>query len=238
MLGRNHAMSGFAVGIATLPFAPVHSWPMQTLWVVGIGGTALLPDLDQSNSSASNIWGPPTQALGEVIGWLSGGHRRATHDLVLGTLGFSVLAGLAALTPWSTALVIALAVGLALRAVVIASTHMIGALANFVLSWAGAAWILQWVDDPLTLLPLMVAIGVVVHIMGDWLTTDGVPVPLTGWSDKGPTIGLRIMSVGKFAENVLVSPGLAVLTLALWMQHNDVSSLEGVIGVLRDLVTG
>ena len=37
MLGHSHALSGLAVGAATLPWAPVHGTVAQVAWVSAVG---------------------------------------------------------------------------------------------------------------------------------------------------------------------------------------------------------
>ena len=46
MLGHSHAMSGLAIGAATLPVVPLDSFAAELTWVVAVGGFAMLPDLD------------------------------------------------------------------------------------------------------------------------------------------------------------------------------------------------
>src|SRR3712207_6252691 len=116
MLGHTHALSGLATGAATLPWAPVQGPVAQGAWVAAVGGFAMLPDLDHRGSTVSDMWGPATDVPSGAIGAVTGGHRWGTHDAVLAPLGFGALAMLAANAFWSSLLVLALAIGLALRA--------------------------------------------------------------------------------------------------------------------------
>ena len=86
MMGSRHAASGLLLAAATLPVASqVGADPV--LWAaVAIGG-AMLPDLDTSGAHAARVWGVPTRLLGGAIGAAAGGHREATHDVVLAPPG-------------------------------------------------------------------------------------------------------------------------------------------------------
>ena len=116
VLGHSHALSGLAAGAATLPWAPVEGTVAQVAWVAAVGGFAMLPDLDHSGSTVSDMWGPVTDVPSGAIGRLAQGHRWGTHDAVLGPLAFGALAVAAAGAFWSSLLLMALAIGLALRA--------------------------------------------------------------------------------------------------------------------------
>ena len=60
VLGHSHALSGLAAGAATLPWAPVGGTVGQVAWIATVGGMAMLPDLDHSGSTVSDMWGPIT----------------------------------------------------------------------------------------------------------------------------------------------------------------------------------
>ncbi len=222
MMGPAHAASGLAAGALTLGVAATHlgiDRPLEQLaWVVACGGFAYLPDLDQKGSTAGSMWGPPTRWLSRVIGVLARRHRGGTHDVVVAPLAFGALAALAATHPWSALVVLALAIGLALHSVAqfIPGDTEKTALGNLVVSFA-AAWWLTGQGVALPWLPVAVAGGVVVHVLGDSLTTDGVPVPFTTWLRKKPlTVGLRLFRAGRGPEPLLqyfVFPTLTVLGL-------------------------
>ena len=92
VLGHSHALSGLAAGAATLPWAPVHGTVSQFAWVAAAGGFAMVPDLDASGSTVSDMWGPITEIPSGAVGRLAQGHRWGTHDVVLGPLVFGALA--------------------------------------------------------------------------------------------------------------------------------------------------
>ena len=212
MLGHTHALSGLAAGAATLPWAPVHGPVAQGAWVAAVGGFAMLPDLDHRGSTVSDMWGPVTDVPSGAIGAVSGGHRWGTHDAVLAPLAFGALALLAANAFWSSLLVLALAIGLALHALhfVIPGRAETTILGNLVLSWGGAWLLLTHMPSP-AWLPWAVAAGVLTHILGDALTTAGVPVPLLWLATRSRLVLLRLRT-GATVEKVALVPAFGIAT--------------------------
>ena len=139
----------------------------------------MLPDLDHSGSTVSDMWGPITDVPSGAIGRLAQGHRWGTHDAILGPLAFGALAVAAAGAFWSSLLLMALAIGLALRALNFAIPGRVEntVVGNLVLSWGGA-WLPADHSPNPGWLPWAVALGCLTHIAGDALTTAGIPVPL------------------------------------------------------------
>ncbi len=206
MLGHSHALSGLAAGAATLPWAPVDGTVAQVAWVAAVGGFAMLPDLDHSGSTVSDMWGPVTDVPSGAIGRLAQGHRWGTHDAVLGPLAFGALAVAAAGAFWSSLLLMALAIGLALRALhfVIPGRAENTVVGNLIQSWGGAWLLLAHSPNP-AWLPWAVALGCLPHIAGDALTTAGVPVPLI-WLVKRCRIKLLPIRTGAGIEKVVLVP--------------------------------
>ncbi|MGY1689905.1 metal-dependent hydrolase [Geodermatophilus sp. SYSU D01105] len=213
MLGHSHALSGLAAGAATLPWAPVEGPVAQVAWIAAAGGFAMLPDLDHSGSTVSDMWGPITDVPSGAIGRLAQGHRWGTHDAVLAPLAFGALALAAANAFWSSLLLIALAIGLALRALhfVIPGRAENTVVGNLVLSWAGAWLLLEHMPQP-AWLPYAVALGVLTHIAGDALTKQGVPVPVV-WLLKRCRLALTPLRTGTVLEKAVLAPGFVLVTL-------------------------
>jgi len=214
VLGHSHALSGLATGAATLPWAPVHGTVAQVAWVSAVGGFAMLPDLDQQGSTISRMWGPFTDAPSGLINAVSRGHRWGTHDAVLGPLAFGLLVYAASHQYWSSLLVLALAIGLALRAlhVVIPGRAENTVIGNLVLSWGGAWLLLEHSPGP-AWLPLAVVAGVLTHIAGDALTKEGVPVPLA-WLVRRSRIAPVHLRTGAVVERMVLVPLFIVATVA------------------------
>jgi membrane-bound metal-dependent hydrolase YbcI (DUF457 family) len=206
VLGHSHALSGLAAGAATLPWAPVDGTVSQVAWIAAVGGFAMLPDLDQRCSTVSDMWGPATDVPSGVVGKLAGGHRWGTHDAVLAPAAFGGLALLAADAFWSSLLLLALAIGLALRALhfVIPGRAENTVLGNLVLSWGGAWYLLEHSPSP-AWLPWAVAAGVLTHIVGDAITTAGVPTPLL-WILTRKRLVLFPLRTGATIEKAVLVP--------------------------------
>ncbi|KQS73320.1 metal-dependent hydrolase [Modestobacter sp. Leaf380] len=229
MLGHSHALSGLAVGAATLPLAPLSGTVAQLGWVAAVGGMAMLPDLDQRGSTISRMWGPLSEVPSGVVGTLSGGHRRGTHDAVLAPLAFGALAFAASRATWSALLLLALAIGLALRAlhVVVPGRFETTVVGNLVLSWGGA-WLLLAHSPSPTWLPWAVGLGVLVHVAGDFLTCGGVPVPLVWLVRPRAKVHFSPMETGGFTERVVLVPLFVVATVVLlWLNTPAAEVLGG-----------
>lgn len=224
MLGHSHALSGLAAGAATLPWAPVHGAVAQAGWIAAVGGFSMLPDLDQRCSTVSDMWGPVTDVPSGLVGRISGGHRWGTHDAVLAPVVFGLLAMAAAGAYWSSLLVLALGIGLALRALnfVIPGRAENTVLGNLVLSWGGAWLLLEHMPTP-AWLPWAVAAGVLTHIVGDAITTAGVPTPLLWILNRGRLIFLPIRT-GATVEKAVLVPLFVVATIWFVLANTEARS--------------
>ncbi|MGY1745401.1 metal-dependent hydrolase [Blastococcus sp. SYSU D00695] len=236
MLGHSHALSGLAVGAATLPWAPVDGTVAQVAWVAAVGGFAMLPDLDAHGSTVSDMWGPVTDVPSGAIGRLAQGHRWGTHDAVLGPLAFGALAAAAAQAYWSSLLFLALAIGLALRALhfIIPGRAENTVIGNLVLSWAGAWFVLDHMPQPMWL-PWAVGVGCLVHIAGDMITRQGVPVPLV-WLVHRCRLALTPMHTGAFLEKAVLAPAFVVA--AVWFLYANTGLRDAVDPFVTELVAG
>lgn len=213
MLGHSHALSGLAAGAATLPWAPVQGTVAQVAWVAAAGGFAMLPDLDQRGSTISRMWGPLTDLPSGVVGAVARGHRWGTHDVVLGPLVFGMLALAASRTYWSSLLLLALAVGLALRALhFVVPGRAENTVAGNLLMSSGSAWLLLEHGPSPVWLPWAVAVGVLAHIAGDFLTKEGVPVPVF-WLLRRARLAPIHLRTGAGVEKVLLAPLFGLLTV-------------------------
>lgn len=213
MLGHSHALSGLAAGAATLPWAPVQGPVAQVAWVAAVGGFAMLPDLDQESSTISHMWGPLTDVPSGLVGRVARGHRWGTHDALLAPVVFGLLALAASRAFWSSLLVLALAIGLALRALnfVIPGRAENTVVGNLVLSWGGA-WLLLSHSPTPAWLPWAVGVGVLAHIAGDALTREGIPVPLL-WIVHRARLAVTPMRTGCTLEKAFLAPAFFLVAL-------------------------
>lgn len=216
MMGYSHVLSGAVAGLALLPVAPVEGVTGQAAWVLLWAGAALVPDLDSVGASASRMWGPVSRAVSMVISRVAGGHRWGTHDLVLGPLVFGGLASLAVLVPPAAIVVVAVALGLAIHGLHVTRLWRTGPVVNLGVSWIGAVVALSfgWVSVGWWL-PIAVAGGVVVAIIGDWLTNEGVPIPIVWITDRSRRFGLGAFRTGATVERIAIAPALTVTALLL-----------------------
>lgn len=238
MMGFNHVSCGLVAGLGTLPLAPVHTWSTQTAWVLACGGTALLPDLDSRQSTAARMWGPLTETLAGGISVLARGHRWGTHDLVMAPAAAAGLTLLAMTNPLSLGLLLALVTGLALRGLALAGAGRIGGAGNLIVS-AGAAWWLVTAGAGRTqLLPAVIALGVVVHILGDLLTEEGVPLPILWVLGDRRRIAIKAFATNSLLERALVAPALSLLGVWLFRLRAGIHDLPGLVAWSGALVNG
>jgi membrane-bound metal-dependent hydrolase YbcI (DUF457 family) len=236
MMGFNHVSCGLAAGLATLPLAPLHTWPAQTAWVLACGGTALLPDLDSRQSTAARMWGPLTESLAGGIAVLARGHRWGTHDLVLAPLAGAGLTLLAATNPWTLGLLLALTTGLALRGLALAGAGRIGGTVNLIISAAVAWWLATSGAGRTQLLPVVVALGIAVHILGDLLTEEGIPLPVLWLFGHRRRVAVQAFHTNSVLERALVAPALSLLGVWLFCQRAGIHDVPSLVLWSGDLV--
>lgn len=235
MMGRNHVLSGALVGTLTLPLVDLDSPVLQVGWVVLVAGAVLIPDWDTPSSSASTMWGPLSGAIHSLVALVSGGHRWGTHDIVLAPLVVTALAVLARQDPIASGIAVAIVVGLMLQGLATSRLTSISPVLNLACSIAAALLLPQVAGDvePLTrIMPLALALGVAVAILGDFVTEEGVPVPVV-WIVKRCRVGLGLFRVDRFVENVFVSTLLLVTLVAAIGNHLDVIDIRSTIDALK-----
>ncbi|MBW3068963.1 metal-dependent hydrolase [Actinomyces sp. 594] len=221
-MGRTHALSGLAAGLAVYGAATVGSIRLGA----GLGGlspafvalgalvtacAALLPDLDTPSSTAST-------ALPPVTGWVSrrltpGGHRAITHCLVGIAAAIAVVTVVCAWTATSSGLVIRPGNGLILGlcAAVGARTMGVSPRAGLALWAAAFGGFLVGAAAPATpwwLMPTSVGLGMWIHRLGDALTTQGVENLL--WPlVRAPRLRLPVLGDTGSAREQLLGLGLS-----------------------------
>ena len=184
MMARTHALSGaaawmaavpFIEGAVSLPFAPAE----VAAGAVVTAGAALLPDLDHPKATISRALGPVSYILSRAVSAAAGGHRQATHS-VLGVAVVAVLVwGIAAAgaEPVAGTVLAGLCVGLAIRAAGPQRMSRGGWVDVTLIAWTvvlTAAGV--FAVDTMAWLPYAVTGGVVLHLVGDFLTPGGIPL--------------------------------------------------------------
>ncbi len=242
MLGVSHALSGAAIGLAVVGLVPgiEHNAGSVVTFAAVCAGAALLPDLDHPSSMATRRFSAASWLAGHVVRPLSrlvydltrgrrdtgrGSHRGLTHTVVAAVLlgvgvnmasarfGTPVLVGtlfvclalaikgLDAIVPGPPSLVIAAGLTYGVE-------HFVPGGTAGTAGWLGTA----------------IALGMVVHSVGDAITESGAPLlwPLPirkrRWYPVGSPRPLRFRTGGA-VEAWLVAPALtlAVFLLAAFM---------------------
>ncbi|MQA62846.1 MAG: metal-dependent hydrolase [Actinophytocola sp.] len=243
-MGRTHALTGWCAGLAVAPVVGAGTVHQAVALGAVTAGFALLPDLDHPGARASRLLGPITGALSWLLRRASarlyaltkgprdedgkGTHRHMTHTLLFAlALGALTAVGTEAGGPYAVAGVVVFALLLAENA-----------LGDWLLPVSGGAVVWWAASSPDGLgelnqlagwLGIAVAVGCLVHCLGDALTESGCPflfpLPIAGetWYELRPA-WLRFRT-GKTAENILIFPAFAVLGVLL---------LPGVAGFVAD----
>ncbi|RYV51580.1 metal-dependent hydrolase [Pengzhenrongella frigida] len=208
MMGGHHAISGAAAWVAVTAAAPftlgLNPLPASSvlLGAVVTAGAALLPDLDHRSATIARSGGMVTWGVSTAASVTSGGHRHGLHSL-LAVVGFTfgtTLAGrweavvpVFGLIPAGSALLLLALVAFSTRALDITR-------GGDVVLWLSAAVavvvVLAVAPEQLEWLPTSVMIGVVVHLLGDLITTGGIPL-LWPWMPRPPRAVSRIPGMRK-----------------------------------------
>ncbi|MDO8145015.1 metal-dependent hydrolase [Isoptericola sp. 178] len=188
MMGGHHAASGAAAWVAVTASTPIaFGWyPVSDVGVMTgalvCAGAALLPDADHHNGTISHSLPPLSEALTKFVCTISGGHRNGTHS-ILGIAVFTLIAWAMSFLTISTETFGEVLIGPGIMAVLLVAfalraLHLTGrrrwwtwtssiSLALFIAVFAPEEW--YW-------MPFCVGLGATVHILGDLVTTQGVPL--------------------------------------------------------------
>jgi membrane-bound metal-dependent hydrolase YbcI (DUF457 family) len=211
VLGRDHALLGAVAGVGLAEpvarLAHTHLPPGQVAAAgVVCAGFALLPDIDEPGSTVSRRLGALSGAVAAFTNKVAGGHRQATHCLWFA-------GGVAALVWWlgrfALSAPILVYACLALTLTMMAPARLVRRRSLVALVGPVAAgWVVwraqtgSWLTDPTgavdvhtwAWLPVAAGPGVGLHLVGDLLTAEGVPllwpsrfrpaVPLLGHTDS------------------------------------------------------
>ncbi|UGT62075.1 metal-dependent hydrolase [Nocardia asteroides] len=230
MLGHSHATSGALGWSAAAAALPVSVLTYPVIDVVGdhhlgtvdlllgvflTAGAALLPDMDHPDGTIANTLGPVSELFCTVVSWIAGGHRKATHSFFFVALaGIGTWAGMTYLgRPFTLGLVFVL-LALAVRALHLCPPGKGIRAWGTVLALAlgGTFAMTHWISDAPPWLPFCVALGCLVHILGDCLTDRGCPLL---WPYR-KRLGIEIISrTGNKVETWVLAPLFMAGTLAL-----------------------
>jgi membrane-bound metal-dependent hydrolase YbcI (DUF457 family) len=256
VLGVSHATSGAACGLAVAGFLPqlvgvVPSAGSVLTFAAVCAGAALLPDLDHPSSTATRRFSVASWVACHAVRPLSGmvhdltrarrDTGKGTHRGLTHTVAGAVLLGLAvnlASAQWGTPVLVAtlfVCLALAIKGLdalvpgppsLVIAAGLTYAVEEFVPG--GTAGTAGWLGTA-------VALGMVVHALGDAVTESGAPllwpvrIRQRRWYPVGSPRPMRFRTGGK-VEAWLVAPALTVATLVL-----GVVAVPGAWPLLVDL---
>lgn len=188
MMGGHHAASGAAAWVAVTSTAPIaFGWyPVTDVGVMTgalvCAGAALLPDADHHRGTIAHSLPPVSEGVTRLVARVSGGHRGATHS-VLGVAVFTAIAWVASLLTVRTGtfgdvlvgpgVLAVLLIAFALRALRLTRR---GRWWSWTASVVLAALVAAFAPEEWYWMPFCVGLGCAVHVVGDLLTTRGVPL--------------------------------------------------------------
>ena len=266
MMGYSHATTGMAGWLALtsssgLALGIYHPGTTAAVFAGSIlcAGAAMAPDADHPQASIAHSLPPLTKWITSGIGFISGGHRHGTHSLV-GVAAFTLFALLAS---WLVIEVdgrsVALGSGLLAVFLTAFATKSLGLHQSFGKSALGSIlgtkvgpWIIAlstagvatwYMDERWSWLPVCMGVGTLIHILGDWLTVQGVPW-LWPWNPKPPKfvagtpLGIfwqrngyfRFPILGKTKEKMSWQEGLFVGLVSLYAIYLFVYEVSVLFG--------
>ncbi|BCW18613.1 membrane protein [Arthrobacter sp. NtRootA9] len=187
-MGGHHAASGAAAWVAVASTGPyaLGWYPLDPTGILiggmATAGTALVCDWDHRSSTVAHSLPPLSNAIARGIETASGGHRQGTHS-ILGAAVFVLLAAVASQvqmqTPWGllsvgAGLLCMFLINIAAKALKLFPKS--GFISNWIFALLMAGLVTLYAPHQWTWLPMSMLIGVVVHIVGDLITTGGVPL--------------------------------------------------------------
>lgn len=214
MMGRAHALTGVlgATWLAKITNADV---PTFVLVCTTLPGAALFSDIDHARSTVSNTFGPLTRVLSRVLH-----HRRETHSIP-GILSIGLVISVCAklndpvngVPVMYTSRTVLAVVLILVWASVIRLFRISGKLDDFApIPFAVVfAFFPEWLVSmglspfPFYVLGPVVIAGMLIHVVGDILTKQ--PVPLLWPLSKAKT-SLGLFKAGGWFERWIVTPAL------------------------------
>jgi membrane-bound metal-dependent hydrolase YbcI (DUF457 family) len=224
MMGRSHALSGVLAVTAGTAYLTLDPLALVTAAML-VPGSSLLPDIDHARSTVSRTYGPVTRGFSKLTG-----HREITHSVPGVLMLGAVLTGCVLVRDGSAGAVLAqlhpaVRIGTTIAAYAFLCAVLILVLAAFVRlfrdlpgrygSWFRRSWfddlapvplvgsIVIFSDIDLSLAPVAIMIGCVIHMFGDMITKMGLPVL---WPISKRKIKLASIKAGGKIEKVLIVP--------------------------------
>lgn len=159
-------------------------WDISPIGVVTgalvTAGAAMLPDADHHNATIAHSLPPLSNVMCSGIGKLAGGHRHGTHSII-GIVAFVFIAWLAGL--WThnlegfgtiypgAGILSVLLVAFAAKALKIIPDSM--RKSPWAVGLAMGVFITFFAPQEQNWFPIAMGVGVIIHILGDMMTTEG-----------------------------------------------------------------
>src|SRR5690606_37070562 len=185
MMGASHAVSGAAAWVAVTTTVPGFGWaPVDPIGVIAgaavCAGAALLPDIDHPSSTvAAGL--PGGRVIAGTVRGLTGGHRGGMHSVValLGVVIAAIALSYPTWTPASWPVDLAIGPAIAAAVCIAVGTKCLRIARGWFASWligvVAAGGLMWFFPDEFGWLATCIGVGYLVHLLGDTLTTGGVP---------------------------------------------------------------
>lgn len=237
MRGHTHALSGAAAWLLFTSsssfayFGGEHGSDVVLAGTIVCAGAAMAPDWDHHNGTIAHSLPPVTKWIAGGVEAVSGGHRHGTHSFLGVLVAWALTMGAA---QWVTtiqgrevaiggAIVAALMTAFAAKVFGLArnvarstgrgsvvSGILRSAVGPWVLAIASAATMTWFMDYQWTWPPTAVALGCFVHIIGDFITPQGVwwlwpwkPRPPQWLRDRFPAVRVFWLNNGRMRLPIL-----------------------------------
>jgi len=177
-MGRSHLLlgaAGYLVAESAAPGLGMHTAGAAELaaGTLVASGSAMLPDLDHPQATMARSLGPVTWFLSRAVHTLAGGHRKGTHTVwawaLITFLVWQMLQGTH--SPWVVLILCIFSASLFLRVL----TEADGLICFLLAAVLGGAATLAAGHSHSWLL-VAVSLGYALHMLGDIVTTEGIPL--------------------------------------------------------------
>lgn len=228
-MGKSHLLLGAAGYLAAESMAPglgLHtaSVPDLAAGTLVASGAAMLPDLDHPQATVAHSLGPVTEVLSRGVHKLAGGHRKGTHTFWAWALVTWIcwVALQSTHSPWIVLGVCIFAATLFLHVLTDAKGLICFLLAAV---FGGAATIAA--GHEYSWLLVAVSLGYALHLLGDVITTEGIPPfwpvgPNIAFPIIGSCDGWRERAAGALCGLVAFYLAVSMIFLPGW--HSQVKA--------------
>lgn len=223
------------LGSVNLGFGVLEMDRWETLaGAIVCAGAALLPDADHHRATIARSLPPISSMFTRFIGQVSGGHRNGTHSII-GMAFFILIAWLANGWAVTTAALGTVYPAAALFAVLlisfaVKSLKFMPPLLCWIIALAAGMFVGMNAPEANQWFLVAVAVGVVVHVLGDMLTIGGcnllwpIKIGAPRWFRRLPVIGVCWKANGRIALPILAETG----SKAEWLLATLLTAYVGV----------